>query len=127
MHAKRKTPSETAQTTSTTFVKMDASKKAGSTRFAARLKAQPLPTHGVQSSDLIDEHGDIADPTEYVARRLAGKIDFVFSVLLPAAYVVIICVLLRPFDEHEGVFQDDWKCTSISHVHDGDRVWHARC
>ena len=99
-----------------------------SPRAAPRAAKRPsLPTHGVQSSDLIDEHGDIADPTEYVARRLAGKIDFVFSVLLPAAYVVIICVLLRPFDEHEGVFQDDWKCTSISHVHDGDRVWHARC
>ena len=99
-----------------------------SPRAAPRAAKRPsLPTHGVQSSDLIDEHGDIADPTEYVARRLAGKIDFVFSALLPAAYVVIICVLLRPFDEHEGVFQDDWKCTSISHVHDGDRVWHARC
>ena len=32
-----------------------------------------------------------------------------------------------PFDEDEGVFQEDFKCTTLSHIHDGVRAWTDRC
>ena len=81
----------------------------------------------VASSDPLADTGDVTDPTEYVARKLAGQIDFIMSLSIPISYVIIVCIVLRPFDEDEGVFQEDFKCTTLSHIHDGVRAWTDRC
>ena len=80
-----------------------------------------------RATKALTDAGDIADPTEFVARKLAGTIDFAFSLALPVVYAVLILVILRPFDKNQGVFQEDHKCTSVSHVHDGVRTWSQRC
>ena len=97
----------------------------------ARPWRRPTLTRGesviVASSDPLADTGDVTDPTEYVARKLAGQIDFIMSLSIPISYIIIVCIVLRPFDEDEGVFQEDFKCTTLSHIHDGVRAWTDRC
>ena len=50
-----------------------------------------------------------------------------FGFISTVVYAVLILVILRPFDKNQGVFQEDHKCTSVSHVHDGVRTWSQRC
>ena len=105
----------------------------GSERLSDRARPwrRPTLTRGesviVASSDPLADTGDVTDPTEYVARKLAGQIDFIMSLSIPISYIIIVCIVLRPFDEDEGVFQEDFKCTTLSHIHDGVRAWTDRC
>ena len=92
-----------------------------------RRPSLPMSDGGLSYTEALTDTGDISDPTEFVARKLAGTIDFAFSLALPVVYAVLILVILRPFDKNQGVFQEDHKCTSVSHVHDGVRTWSQRC
>ena len=92
-----------------------------------RRPSLPMSDGGLSYTEALTDTGGIADPTEFVARKLAGTIDFAFSLVLPVVYAVLILVILRPFDNKQGVFQEEHKCTSVSHVHDGVRTWSQRC
>ena len=92
-----------------------------------RRPSLPQSEQSFSYADALTDTGDIADPTEFVARKLAGTIDWAFSLVLPIAYCIIIVIVLRPFDRKEGCFQETSKCTEVSHVHDGVRTWTKRC
>ena len=95
-------------------------------RFGRRTSL-PQSEQAFSYADALTDTGDVADPTEFVARKLAGTIDWAFSLVLPIAYCIIIVIVLRPFDRKEGCFQEISKCTEVSHVHDGVRTWTQRC
>jgi hypothetical protein len=57
----------------------------------------------------VDRHLD--DPTEFVARRLAGRIDSVCFVLLPSLYFVFLAILFKDASEPCTV-----PCTKITHI-----------
>jgi hypothetical protein len=62
---------------------------------------------------------DVQDPTEYVARHVAGYIDKVAAVLLPLSYLIFILVLLRPGRTEGAWGRADFDGTEISHLRDG--------
>jgi len=72
--------------------------------------------------DLITQY-ETSDPSEVVARRVAGYLDLFMSISLPIAYTITIAVLLADFDK--GLTDDDFKGTRISHTFNG--TTQSRC
>jgi len=63
----------------------------------ASIHTMPDPAANVRLEDLVTEH-ELRDPSEIIARKVAGYIDLAAMIVLPLAYVITIIVLLSPYN-----------------------------